>query len=394
MPKSPSIPFLTGQEVCRLARDFYSDSPLFRVNSHQFSKLKDHLPTARFWIDAGVDGIHEHESRAQNEDEGWVKAMNALPGFDQLATGAFHASPDYSLVEPFVAAALNGCASHQPAFVTVPQLPYVKDNSRNKVNRMMAKAAYMWRRKHPKIKLILPIILTHRELTEGKVVRNPKVTLASQCLDTSQAEAYWVVDCSFSDEEGSPNLRRDRMQQLIAFHQELNERTQGQQLTRIAGPYWALNLVLWTRGLVDNIGTGVGTGYKYYLSGGFQRSGDARVAIEPLLRRARVVPTFTSWVAATLKSLDESHPFHKPLSKLQRSLAILTDSSAKRQVAKFQREWTDQLLSNPEPGRPMALFQSLSMAFSYGKQILGDLKDEGATRRPESIAEPLMLNCF
>ena len=41
----------------------------------------------------------------------------------------------------------------------------------------------------------------------------------------------------------------------------------------------------------------------------------------------------------------------------------------------------------------MALFQDLSTAYALGKS-LPDLEDEGTGRRPEAIAEPLMLSCL
>ena len=195
-------------------------------------------------------------------------------------------------------------------------------------------------------------------------------------------------------EDQSADKRRDRMQGIIAFHKEFNEATAGIRCTRIGGPYWGLNLLLWSRGLVDRFGIGIGTGYRYHISGGFPRSGTAKIALEPLFRRAKVGPKLKDWFDTVLASLDASHPFHKSLAKV-RPLSTAVAPQARRQVALFYRSWIDQLAATPPPGRAMAFFQSLSIAFSYGRLLQTDLpKEEGATRSPESIAEALMLNCL
>jgi hypothetical protein len=393
------IPFITGKEVCGLITELYADAPMAKIGLYQLGKLKDCLPSSRLWIDSGTDGLDDLSKGTPNKDKdddprkAWYDVITSFPGYQQIADPAFQKAPTKAVVEKFVDAALSACLFYKPAAISIPQLPHVENSGRNKINRLLAEAAAKWQLKHPKVFLILPVILNHGSQSDSKTVRNAHVKLAAQCLTTSKAQGCWIVDASFNDEDQSADKRRERMHGLVSFHQEFNAATNTLQCLRIGGPYWALNLLLWSRGLIDQFGIGVGTGYRYYLSGGFPSSGTAKIAIEPLFRRAKVGIELRDWFVATLKSMEPTHPFHKQLTQLK-PLATTTSSTARRQTAIFYRSWIDSLAAAPQTGRAMTLFQSLSIAFSYGKQMADELSDEGATRRPESIAEPLMLNCL
>jgi hypothetical protein len=393
------VPFITGKEVCGLISELYADAPFARVGLYQLARLGDCLPSNRLWIDPGADGLDDlsRGTPAKDKDNdprrAWYDLITSVAGHQQIADPAFQKAPNRLIVDKFVDAALGACLTHRPAAISIPQLPHVNDGARNKVNKALAEGAAKWQLKHPRITLILPVILNHSTQSENKTARNAHVKSAAQCLAASKAKAVWIVDASFNDEELSAEIRRKRMHGLISFHQEFNALTHSVKCARIGGPYWALNLVLWSRGLIDQFGIGVGTGYRYYLSGGFPSSGTAKIAIEPLYRRAKVGSELRDWFAATLKSIESTHPFHSPLTRL-RPLATAVSTDARRQTAIFYRTWIDALALAPAPGRAMALFQSLSIAFSYGKQLADDLDAEGSTRRPESIAEPLMLNCL
>jgi hypothetical protein len=400
MSYSPGfIPFITGKEVCGLIADLYSDAPLARIGLYQFPKLKDCLPSNRLWIDPGADGLDDLSkgtpNKSNNDDprQAWYDMITSFPRHQEIADPSFQLAPNKAIVGEFVDAALSTCLHHKPAAISIPQLPHVEDSGRNKLNRDLAEAAAKWQLKHSKVSLILPVILNHASHSDNKTARNPHVKLAAQCLSASKAQGCWIVDASFNDEDQSADKRRDRMHGLISFHQELNAATEKLKYTRIGGPYWALNLLLWSRGLIDQFGIGVGTGYRYYLSGGFPTSGTAKMAIEPLFRRAKIGPELRDWFTATLNAIEPTHPFYAPLVKL-RPIATAISANARKQTATFYRSWIDGLAAAPEAGRAMALFQSLSIAFSYGKQLTEGLSAEGPTRRPESIAEPLMLNCL
>lgn len=405
MNKTSFIPFITGQQTCELAAELYGDAPMIRVPLEKVKPLADHLPPIKFWIDPGVDGLDDlSKSTPKKKDpkdkkakadprQAWFDSISCFEGFEDIADPSFQKSPKKVVVQDFVFSALDACTAHKPAVISIPQLPHVNGSDRNKINKAMAAAAASWQIKHPKFMLILPVILNHAKHTESKTNRNTHVKLATQCLDAAKAQGCWIVDASLNDEEQSAPLRRKRLAGVVKFHEEFNAATTSSTLTRIAGPYWALNLLLWSRGLIDRVGIGVGTGYRYHLSGGFPSSGSPRIAIPPLYRRARTGVELRKWTVETLKAIEPTHPFHQPLTKLK-PLTAPAQEVARKQTAQFYRDWIDSLAATPTAGRAMALFQSLSIAFSYGKQIQEDLVAEKAARQPESIAEALMLNCL
>ena len=54
---------------------------------------------------------------------------------------------------------------------------------------------------------------------------------------------------------------------LVSFHEELQQASKDPKIL-VAGPYWGMNLVLWARSLVHYPAIGLGTGARYFLSGG------------------------------------------------------------------------------------------------------------------------------
>jgi len=230
---------------------------------------------------------------------------------------------------------------------------------------------------------------THQKQLNGKTERNPKVKLAAKYYEESRADGFWVVDNSLVDDSGSKTLRNSRFPGIVNCHIELNEQISSR--IRIAGPYWGLNLVLWARGLVDYPAIGIGSSYQYFLGGGFPNQLAACLAIPPLRRRVGVA-RLGSWLEETLKIIGPTHPAAPDLVQIRKQLALLTAAS-REQVAKFYKTWFDLVAAAPLPGRSLALFQDLSAAYALGRS-LPEFEDEDTARRPESIAEPLMLNCL
>jgi len=95
-------------------------------------------------------------------------------------------------------------------------------------------------------RMILPLIFTHQDQINGKTERNPKIQQATRCYHEAQADGFWVVDKTLTDDNGSRTLRNIRFPAIISLHQEINEAIPSK--IRVAGPYWGLNLVLWARG--------------------------------------------------------------------------------------------------------------------------------------------------
>jgi len=396
------IPFITSPKALQLVKTIYSDAAGIRVPLDIAQRLT--LPPAlKLWLDPGVDGLDDLEARRPRPDKNdpkkkistpWFDGMKHVPGFDKIASPSFLTKPVPKVVKEFVVTILDRCLAHKPSLISVPQLPVVDDASRNKINRALAKATGEWKASREfSGRLILPLILTHQNQTHAKVERNKKVEQAGRNYHEAHAYGIWVVDKSFSDETGSKALRGARFTSLIQFHQQLNDEISSR--IRIAGPYWGLNLVLWARGLIEYPAIGVGSTYHYNLSGNHKPGSTpaSRVALGPLRRRAITVH-LRPWLEKTLKNLDSHHPAYADLEAVQKRLTFLGDyERAREQVARFYKTWLDILAATPPSGRSLALFQDLSAAYTTGKSLL-EIPDEGPSRRPESIAEPLMLNCL
>lgn len=165
----------------------------------------------------------------------------------------------------------------------------------------------------------------------------------------------------------------------------------------IAGPYWALNILLWARGLVTHAAVGTGRAYQYFLPGGPLFSGKIRIALSPLRRIVVAGPKLDEWLkyATQIKTLsvgvrDEFTELHSRLSSLMRD-----PSEARQQIAEFYGKWCSQFESLPAEGRPLALYQDFSQAYVIGKTIAKLLPDtEKPATKPGQVAEQLMLNCL
>lgn len=384
------IPFISSPAALALVKNSYFDSEIVRVSLDMIVRGPSLPAGAKFWIDAGVDGLHALASR--DTSSGWYKTIKQVVGYDVIATDSFVSKPDTNVLQNFVTSLMDLCFKHNPTWITVPQLPLVNDASRNRINRELAKATGSWKSSSKYSgRLILPVLFTSKKQLEGKTKRNPKVREAARCYDDSKADGFWVIDTKMIEEEGSVSLRNKQFKSIIALHEELNEKIPS--TIRIAGPYWGLNLLLWARGLIEFPVIGVGSTYQYYLPGGHSNPAGRRVAISFLKRRVGVAQ-LSAWLTKSKKVLGSEHPGYDELEQISKQLMLLNDAEAARaQVAKFYKKWFDSISTTPSIGRPLSLFQDLSKAYVLGKS-LPTLPEAGAARRPEAIAEPLMMNCL
>jgi hypothetical protein len=376
-------------------RTVYDDAQTARISLELAEKVTP-PPSLELWVDPGVDGFDDITKRRSGPDKrnSWYEFMKDIPCFTKIAESSFLERPDAKTANEFVKGLLDLCVNkHKPAWITVPQLPIVDDSSRNRINRALAQATGEWKSsRRSKVRLILPLVFTHQNQINGKTQRNPKVAQAGRCYDEAQADGFWAVDASLTDESGSRTLRNTRFPAIIALHQELNERISSK--IRIAGPYWGLNLVLWARGLVDYPAIGIGGSYQYYLPGGHFEQASSRVAISPLRRRVGVAQ-LGSWLVKSPGTLGSSHPAYDDLNRINEQLDLLNaQDTARKQVARSYKVWLDRIESTPPAGRSLALFQDLSAAYALGRSLDSFASSEGTARRPESVVEPLMLNCL
>ena len=391
------IPFITGEDSGNLVKKVYSDADIVRVPLDRAERVLHLRPaSSKVWLDPCVDGMHDLEARRSQPDKrnSWFDFMSSFANFEKIATPTYHAKPDISEVYTFVKEVMNKCAACRPAWITVPQLPLVSGSDRNKINRMMAAATGNWKSSSGfPGRLILPLVFTRQEQVNGKTARNPKVQQAERCYHEAQADGVWVVDTSLTDDEGSSTLRKKRFSGVIDLHGELNDRISFK--IRIAGPYWGLNLVLWARGLVDHLAIGIGSGYQYFLAGRpYGRQPSTKLALPSLRRRVGIGPQFEKWLDLAIAKLALSHPAYAEFSVIRKNYkAFIGSDRAREQVAGFYKQWFNAIAAAPKAGRSMALFQDLSAAYALGKS-LPDLDNERTARRPEAVAEPLMLSCL
>lgn len=390
---SSYIPFVHSPRDCRLVEELYSGAPVIRVSLAGSEKMVKALPDGiDRWVDPGMDVFHN-----------WpVQSPEAMERFEKLDSEAMMGDPEFQdkpkkrMVEKFSERLLDESLKMQPTWLSIPQLPYHREKRRGTMNRQLAAATRAWAVKRIfSGRLVLPVILTHQDQVNLKVERDRIIQQAKRCYDKGKANGIWVVDQSLNDQSGSAKLNQKRFPKLVEFHQELaSVLPKGAEI--IAGPYWGMNLVLWARGLATYPAIGVGSAYQYFLAGGVPRPGNARVAVAPLRRQAVVSSELEVWLGQATESFPKGNAVRSELENLRRRLAPLYEvENARRQVARFYQQWFDLIEAVPRAGRALALYQDLSSAFVSGRNINSALpRTEGTARRPERIAEQLMLSCL
>lgn len=404
------IPFVNTQDDCHLLKKYYMDSDILRVSLEKIETIKSQLPRdLPLWVDPGIDSCHYH---LKNKETSLPEYIKHFSKYEIFTSRSIIANPTFGQLKVFVTDVLNRCFKLKPAWITIPQLPLVEDNSRNKINTALAKATYEWKLMTQfRGKLILPLIFTHQRQLIGKTKWRPRMDTALKQYHKGGGDGVWVVDSSLSDQMGTETFR-SRFSALIDLHKYV--RSCWPKGTRvIAGPYWGMNLVLWARGLCEYPAVGLGSAYTYYIPGGRLQKGKTRLAIPPLRRWAVASPELRNWLDRCLKILNPEDIAYIELSKLKTKYdsllptayidlselkmkfdSLLNRSAARDQVAKFYKNWFNKIEATPAVGRSLALYQDLSSAYVIGKQLPTMPQSGSAARRPERVAESFMLSCL
>jgi len=367
---------------------------MVRVPLEKINKIKGHLPeNIPLWLDPGIDG-YEHFLCRRGPWSSWAAYIGQFRENKLLATEGSVTNPDKQKLKSFVHSVLDKCLKWNPILITIPQLPITDGSGRNKTNRLLASAANEWKVKTGFAgRLILPIIFTHQEQTRIKTKWMPKLQAAWKCCTAAEASDVWIVDSSLRDQEGSGKLA-SRFTALVRLHEDMRRLFHNEKV--VAGPYWGMNLVLWSRGLCDNPAINLGTGYQYRLSGDFAgRRGKIRIALPPLRRWAVAGAELRSWFDAALKCLNLRYEAYGRLVALKDNFsALLTAESSRNQIAGFYKMWFDKIEQTPEKVRAHILYEDLSLAYVLGKQLPPLPKSEAPGRDPSIVAQQLMLNCL
>jgi hypothetical protein len=344
-----------------------------------------------------VDGLHSPAVAAPEYEinRDYKAYIRQFGGYDRIADPQFQRAPDRATTAAFVKSVLDAAhAVSGSGWLSVPQLPYSAGNDRNRINRLLAETAWEWKsaaRYHEK--LILPVILPEAGQTDKKTDRNPKVDLASACLESSGADGVWVVDSRLNDQDGMKDFENIRFRGLVSFHEELNSKIPNETVT-VAGPYWGLNIILWARGLIKLPAIGLGRSYQYHIAGGRQNKGLSRVALSPLRRLAQWSPDLRKWLEDALRDLPKSDPAHIEFKEIHRGFESLRNEDfSRRQTARFYKEWLGKIEAVPATSRALSLYQDFSAAYVLGKG-LEPLPAPEKVKDPARIAKQLMVNCL
>jgi len=385
------IPFVHTSNDLPILRKLYADSPFVRISLFAKDVVQKLPKKMRVWLDPGIDIYHNWPPSDPNQRDYYRK----FDKHDLLSNNVFTKKSTIEKVNNFVNRILDECLTFEPDLLSVPQLPMVSNTSRNSINRALADATAKWRNANRYGgKLILPVIITHQEQVNLKINRSNVVKLARDCLNRSFANAVWVVESSLSDHSGSGTLGK-RFSKLVDLHKELIS-VLPEDTDIIAGPYWGMNLVLWARGLATYPAIGLGRGYQYFIPGQPTKPGKRRIAIPSLRRLAFLNPDIKKWINHHVKTLPRDSDARRELEDINKKFDLFDDrGTARRQVAQFYKGWLDRFDRIPAGGRALALYQDLSNAFVLGRSLSESLpRSEGTARRPEKVAQQLMLHCL
>jgi hypothetical protein len=221
MTTTDYIPFVNTVSDSEIAATLYSDAVAFRISLESAAKTCLQLPSGpKRWLDPAIDGLHRKDLSKFNDS--YKVHISRITGYQELANPAFQAAPQKALVQQFVTQALNLCKEYSPDWLSVPQLPIVKDVSRNKINKQLAESAKLWKQ-HSGFsgKLILPAIFTHQQQINMKAERSKKLNTIMTCFNAAGADGIWIVDSSLNDQDAA-NTFDKRLSKLRDLHAELN----------------------------------------------------------------------------------------------------------------------------------------------------------------------------
>lgn len=397
------IPFIRTKGERDIAEQVMEDVDLVRLSAEFITECE--LSDAwRLWIDPSFDGYDDIASRSWTSDtkqlRGWEKWIRKFPEYRApLSRGKATQSQLTELSQ----AVLSHVAKYKPYAISVPQISYDLSSDSHKINEFLARAAGDWKLGHWKRGVfILPIVITDYEVYRTKTKGwGPKLRAIERAFEASHASAVWVVHAKFNDLSGVSSRDKEEFPKLIDFHERLRE-TLPQRTTVIAGPYWAINLILWARGLADTPAISCGSGYRYYPPSGFRPQPKNRIALPALRRWYSATPDLGKWVREAKQKFPPRSPVRVELEQIESQFATFLGNRGRRpsmlQTARFYEAWIQQLATTTDAGRALFLYQDFSAAFVTGAQIKDTLPKDGNlsvdARRPGAMAQQFMLQCL
>ncbi len=197
------VPFVNTAAELALAKRYFGGAAAVRISLAAEDSLLEKAAASGLplWIDLATDGFHhiarDKQSFAQyaltktKREVDWMERFSGIPAAHSLGDVAFIGKPERKAVESIVTELFGLCAKYNPKWVSIPQLPFVDDTSRNKLNAALAKAAST---RAGNFELVLPAIFTHKNQTDGKTQWRKRVEQLVKCADESKAKrAGWLT---------------------------------------------------------------------------------------------------------------------------------------------------------------------------------------------------------
>lgn len=389
-----------------LVSEYYSAAASVRLPLKRASKkLISELPKGiSLWVDGGIDALHRTTGMSDSYEK-YIK------GFDQggaLLQDRLAGNCSKTAVSSFVKSLLVRCVDLKPKWISIPQIPFdiEKPEWKKNLNMRFIETTSEWQTDNPRSgKYMLPVILYQADAANAKMKwRNDIIMYIEWALRNCHVDGIWVVNSALHDERGSQPNQALRFPGIIALHEELRD-TVSKDIRIVAGPYWAMNLVLWARRLIDNPVIGV-TGFQYFIPGGQLRASADRVAILPLLRRVKV-NGLREWLQKSEKTLARLAPpastiggigssFAQAASEfgvLSRRIGRLRGNVARKHVAYFYSDWLERIEKIAPAMRALSLRQEFSEANVVGA-ILSDLPRSNQARQAGKLALQFMMSCL
>jgi len=407
------IPFVNTPTDCNILKH-YGDCEMVRLPLEAVSTLIGKIPQhAKIWLDPCVDGYHYRLStnwprKPRTEWKQYYKSLweqldkvfGTFPNYELLTDPKQWKKPKQRDLELFIDSVMDKCVQYKPNWISVPQLPIAKGSSRDKINKMLAQATGQWKRKASwSGKLVLPIIFTNQNQMNTPGTQKAKLDFLATCYDLSGANSIWAVDESLTDQQRNAKYPQ-RYSRLIEFHEGIRSRF-GSNVNIVAGPYWAINLVLWARELCDHPAISLGSSYAYNISCGVPGGPPVnRVVLSPIKRVVVVEKELEGWLKDSLTKLASNDTAFLEFSDMLKNFSKLkTRIISLNQSAKSYRDWLKNIENKPKAGRKFALYQDLSSAYVIGSQ-LRPLPSKvvpyvsAPIRKAGKVAEQLMLSCL
>jgi hypothetical protein len=192
------IPFLRSNSDELNFSAFYADAPFVRVCLEKKTLLGKLLPKQKLWLDIGLDGVDK--AYPIDPDSDWSKYLNKHGDLSCLIDPTFLERPVKAQIAGPITAFFQDAAKHNPAYLSVPQLPHEDGVKHNKINKVLAEIAADWRKGQSSTQLILPVIFTNQAQLNTKSPRTKTIKFVHSLMVKFGIDAVWSVDSTFEDQ--------------------------------------------------------------------------------------------------------------------------------------------------------------------------------------------------